>query len=193
MDLFLNHMRMQAQAVTQNLAQTRLATISAYDPNNYAVKVLYQPDQSESGWLPILSPWVGNGWGMFSPPTIGQMAKVSFQEGSFEAGMVSLLGFNDVDRPLPAPPGEFWLVHSTGSVIKMNNDGTITIQASTLNLTGNLVMTGDLTVTGSVMVTENITDNTGSNANGMSQMRAIYNAHTHPTPDGTSSAPNQPM
>ena len=166
----LNVMRMQSQAVVGNTAQTRFATVSSYDPNNYAVKVLYQPDNTESGWLPIGTSWAGNGWGMFSPPPIGTMVKVSFQEGNHEAGIVSTSHFNDGYRPLPVPSGEMWLVHGSGSSVKILNDGSISI-------TGNTTITGDLHVTG------NISDGKDS----MEDMRTIYNSHVHggsppPTP-----------
>lgn len=164
-----NIMRKNAQLVSQNAAKTRVGTVSAYDPNAHAVKILFQPDNTESGWLPVFTPWVGNGWGMFSPPSIGDMAKVHFQEGGHEAGMVSLRGFNDVDRPLPVPSGEFWLVHKTGSSIKITNDGAISIHTNqNLNATvtgnANLSVTGPVTasaqqwnITGDINLTGNLT------------------------------------
>ena len=43
---------------------TRQGTVTAYDPDNYAVKVQLQPTGEETGWIPLSSPWVGNGWGL---------------------------------------------------------------------------------------------------------------------------------
>jgi len=204
----LNMMRMQSEAAMGSFSHTRIGTVSAYDPNNYAVKVLIQPNNVETGWLPIFSPWVGNGWGLFAPPSIGHMVKVHYQEGNYEAGIVSLRGFNDQDRPLPTPAGEFWLVHSTGSFLKIQNDGSVNIVThtaltatvggtTTLTSMGNVVatapnfnLTGDVNVTGNITATGNISDGVRS----MAGDRTIYNSHTHNDPQGgTTNAPNQPQ
>jgi hypothetical protein len=59
--------------------------------------------------------------------------------------------------PPAAPVGEFWLVHASGSFLKLRNDGTIQ-------------MKGDLHVAGDVY------DQTGS----LSRLRNHYNVHIHP-------------
>lgn len=204
----LNVMRLQSETVSGNSVNTRFGTVSSYDPSNYSVKVLYQPDGTESGWLPVGSSWVGNGWGMFSPPPIGTMVKVHFQEGNPEAGVIDTSHYNDGMRPLPVPAGEFWLQHSTGSLIQIKNDGSINITSNgilnvttggntNVNVTGQVNMTvsgkvvasasefdltGNLVVTGSIFATENVSDSVGS----METMRTQYNPHTHgggPTPE----------
>lgn len=111
-------------------AGTRLGTISSYDPNTFSVKVQLQPSGLETGWIPLGSPWVGSGWGMFCAPAVGEMVEVEFQEGGAEAGVVSMRFFNDVERPLPVPAGEFWLVHQSGSLLKFHNDGTVEVTAA---------------------------------------------------------------
>jgi len=68
-----------------------------------------------------------------------------------------------------APVGEFWLVHATGSFIKLCNDGSIQMQ-------------GDLRVAGDVY------DRHGS----LDRLRRHYDAHTHDDPQGGAvSTPNQ--
>lgn len=123
-----NLMRAQAMLGMGGVGMTRVGTVSSYDPNAYAVKVLLQPEGKETGWLPLLSPWVGNGWGLFAPPSIGDMIEVHYQEGGHEAGFACQRFFNDEDRPLACPSGEFWLVHKSGSFLKFTNDGDVIVQ-----------------------------------------------------------------
>ena len=127
----LNAMRAQAAMEGQGRARTRHGIVSGYDPVNYCAKVRIQPEDTETGWLPVFSPWAGNGWGFFAPPTPGDLVDVHFQEAGFETGYVSLRAFNDDDRPLPCPSGEFWLVHKSGSLLKFFNDGSVALSAAT--------------------------------------------------------------
>jgi phage baseplate assembly protein V len=164
-----NHMRLQAQILGEQYAKPRLGLISAYDPNTYAAKVRIQPDDVETGWLPVLTPWVGAGWGLHAPPTPGDQVLVVFQEGSVENGVVVGARYNNVERPLPAPSGELWLVHQSGAFVKLTTDGKLTLndQAGSsvvlngdgtgtmsfsggLTLNANTIVNGDLHATGTV-------------------------------------------
>ena len=170
MQKMLNLMKMQSYAADGTRSHTQIATVSAYDPVNHAGKVIFQPDGQESGWMPIMTQWSGNGWGMFSPPSIGDMVHVHPIDGNFESGTIGARAFNDEDRPANIPSGEWALIHKTGAKLHFNNDGSVSMQATTLTLTGNLVVTGD------------VSDKNGS----MQEMRDDYNPHTHgggPTPE----------
>ncbi len=148
----LNSMRMQAQLQAGNRATVKLGLVDAYDPNNYAVKVNLQPENVITGWLPLASPWIGNGWGLHAPPSIGDMIEVQFQEGDIEAGFACQRFYNDSDRPLPCPSGEFWLVHQSGSLLKFHNDGSVEL-TSHANLTATVGGNLSAAVTGSATVT----------------------------------------
>jgi hypothetical protein len=166
----LNAQKAAAQQATQGRAATRHGTVTSYDPNAYAVKVTLQPDNVVTGWIPLKSAWVGAGWGLFYPPTIGDAVEVDFQEDDGGVGSVGLRFFNDTDRPLPCPSGEFWLVHKTGSLLKFHNDGSVELvtnqdlnatvgrhanltvaQTVVANVSGNVTAT----VTGSTKITSN--------------------------------------
>jgi phage baseplate assembly protein gpV len=162
----LNQMRLQASLQSNSRATTRLAIVTSFDPSTYTAQVMLQPEDdvepsnSLTGWLPVFSPWVGNGWGLFCPPSPGDLVEVQFQEGCWETGFVCLRGYNDISLPLAVGSGEFWLVHKTGSFIKITNDGNISIstdQDLEITTAGNLVATvqGDLTasITGTVDIT----------------------------------------
>lgn len=129
-----NLMRREAARMEAQKSAVRIGVVTAYDPNNYAAKVQIQPEGYETGFLPVTSPWTGNGWGLFCPPTPGDVVDVHFQEGGKQAGFVALRHFGDQFRPMEVPSGEFWLVHKSGSSLKFLNDGSVTLSADT-NLT----------------------------------------------------------
>lgn len=131
MKQLINHMRLQAQLAQGRAAVTRAGIVTSYNPATYAVKVRIQPEDVETGWLPLGSAWVGNGWGLFTPPSAGDMVHVEFIEGDNDSGIVCNRLFSDGDRPLSVPSGELWMVHRSGSVLKFKNDGTVEISAQT--------------------------------------------------------------
>lgn len=127
MDDVMNAVRGEAERVAGRIAQTRLGIISSFDPDNYAVKVKLQPEGTETGWLPLSSPWVGNGWGLFAPPAMGDQVVVHAQEGEGETRIACDRLYSDEDRPLKVDAGEFWLVHQSGMKIRLTNQPSIQI------------------------------------------------------------------
>lgn len=179
MEGMLNLMRREAARTMSQTASVRIGVVSAYDPNNYSAKVQIQPEGYETGFLSVTSPWIGNGWGMFCPPTPGDVVDVHFQEGGKQAGFIALRHFGDRIRPLGVPSGEFWLVHKSGSLLKFHNDGTIEVAASVINVTApTFNLTGNLNVTGNIVASGDITDINNGNGS-LSHLRAAYDAHVH--------------
>lgn len=170
MERFLNAIKTHTDALIQTQGQPRFGTITSVDPASGTARVNVQPEGVLSGWLPILYPWVGAGWGMICPPTPGDQVFILAQEGHSEHGIVVGRVFSSQERPPAVPCGEFWLVHSSGSFIKLQNDGTVQIG-------------GDLHVSGDVY------DSQGP----LSRLRSHYDNHTHiDSRDGVTSATSQP-
>ncbi len=211
MNQISNAARREAARVMAQLALTRVGIISSYDPETYSAKVFIQPENTESGWLPISTPWSGNGWGVFAPPTAGDIVEVQFQEGDKEAGIIGLRHYGNVLRPLPVPSGEFWLVHKSGSFLKFLNDGSVELNAqgdlnatvggqANLTVAGKVVasaqefdLTGNVKVTGDMLVTGDISDLNGTQGT-VGYIRQIYDIHTHDDPQGgVSNVPNQQL
>jgi phage baseplate assembly protein V len=155
----LNVMRGQAAMAAQSKLANQLGTISAYDPNSYSVKVAFPPDESETGWIPLGALWVGSGWGMYAPPSLGDQVEVHFQEGGQDAGTAGLRFFDNLSPPVAVQPGEFWLVHESGAFFKLVNAGGMlfsdahgaTVQldgAGNINTAGNWTHTGNMTIDG---------------------------------------------
>jgi phage baseplate assembly protein V len=200
MKQLLNIVKLHAIQAVNTRAFTKLGNIVGYDPGMYAVKVAIQPGGNQTGWIPLLTPWAGNGWGMFCAPNLGDMVEVQFQEGDYDAPISCMRFFTDTNRPLKVPAGEFWLVHSTGSMLKFTNDGKVTFTSNTdMNVTvnGNLnaAVTGNITSnaaqwnhTGNMTVTGTLTGTTDVIGGGKS-----LKTHTHSgvsTGAGNTGAPN---
>ena len=151
-----NIIRSHAASLDQTAGQVKFGTVTSVNPNNATARVLIQPEGVLSGWLPVISQWVGNGWGLACPPSPGDQVLLVPQEGDVEQGIIIGRVFSINQMSPAAPPGEFWLVHQSGSFFKLSNDGTIRIN-------------GDLHVSGDVY------DRKGS----LSDLRTSYNSHTH--------------
>jgi phage baseplate assembly protein gpV len=197
MGALMNTMRAQAMLAESGRASVRIGIVSSYDHANYCAKVRLQPDDVETGWLPVVSPWVGNGWGMFAPVTPGDVVEVQFQEDHIEVGFVCQRFFNDQIRPLDVPSGEFWLVHKTGSFMKLMNDGKLLVNgqaeidatAPTINITasGNITAQagGNATVqaagTATIQAPSIILKNAGAALKKLCTevFMNLFNSHTH--------------
>jgi phage baseplate assembly protein gpV len=167
MDRVVNALKAQSGRQDQIQAQPRFGTVTSVDPANATARVMLQPEAVLTGWPPVMSPWVGAGWGMSCPPSPGDQVLVLAQEDDAEHGIVVGRAFSNAAAAPAAPAGELWLIHKTGSFIKLQNDGTVQIG-------------GDLHVAGDVY------DSHGS----LSQLRGHYNQHTHiDSRGGTTSYP----
>ena len=155
-NLLVNALKSHSANLDQATGQVKFGTVASVNNQTATARVKIQPEGILSGWLPILSQWVGNGWGMISPPAPGDQVVLVPQEGDIEQGIIIGRAFS-VSQVAPAAPcGEFWLVHKSGSFLKLCNDGTIQIN-------------GDLHVQG------NVYDRQGS----LSHLRTAYDSHTH--------------
>jgi phage baseplate assembly protein V len=148
----------------------KFAIVTSVNSENATVRVTIQPEGVLSGWLPILSHWIGNGWGMVCPPTPGDQVVLVPQEGDVEQGVVIGRVFSTKQKAPNAPGGEFWLLHQSGSFLKLCNDGTIRAK-------------GDLHVDGDVF------DRHGC----LSALRAHYNSHTHNVRNNAITTPPTPQ
>jgi hypothetical protein len=205
-DKFLNIVRMHSQLANSSRTFSCLGVITGYDPNNYLVTVeLYGATDDapalQTGSIPLFSPWVGNGWGLFAPPNLGDIVEVHFQEGSVQNAYACLRCYNNNFRPLSVASGEFWLVHQSGSFVKLTNDGKLLLNGNVeLDLTSPVIK---LTATTQIDLTAPIINiNSGDvslgNLNdaltGLMNNIAInvYNEHTHNVVGGgITDAPNQ--
>ena len=167
MERFLNAVKAQAAALDRMQGQARFALVASVDPARYAARVRLMPEDVLTGWLPIVSPWVGAGWGVVCPPSPGDQVLVVAQEGDAENGVILGGSFSDAARAPAAPAGELWLVHASGAALRLRNDGTVRVS-------------GDLHVDGDVY------DRAGS----LARLRGHYDQHVHAGIGAPTSAPD---
>ncbi|WP_429499373.1 phage baseplate assembly protein V [Robbsia andropogonis] len=186
-----NQIRAQALAASGTNSDPRHATISSYDPNTHAVKVLVQPENVESGWMPMSAIGIGNGFGLAIGPNIGDQVLVVFPHGSFEAGVIVGRYFDAVNQAIPVPSGEIWMIQKSGSYLKFLSNGDVQMLVNgnyTETVTGTAIRTatahqivGPVTTDKTIVAGGDITDNAASgNQQTMYGMRHAYDIHYHP-------------
>jgi phage baseplate assembly protein gpV len=185
----LNAIKRQVAAQLDQLAQPSWGIVSGVDPNRPAVKVRKQPEDVETGWLPILQQAAAGGWGVYTLPTLGMVAKIVPDSGI--AGHWVVIGFAHNDRALPpktpnsigsggvrstggvvATGGETVITHASGAFIRLTAGGAIILSAPTVQIDGNL------RVNGNIVADLDISDLAGVH-NTVAGLRAAYNGHVH--------------
>jgi hypothetical protein len=105
----------------------RHGIVTSYDPKKYIAKVTFQPEGQESGWLPIETGHIGEGYGVTIGLQPGQggvnsqgqggqagaqqnnqgdQVIVRYQEGDFESGKIVQRVHSDQDKPPETQSGE---------------------------------------------------------------------------------------
>ena len=181
-DRMLNALRRHINAAIDAVPQPRWGIVMSVDPNRPAVKVMIQPDNVPSGWLPVAQSAAGGALTQLAPIPPGSLAFLVPEAGSRGADYVAV-GFVHSDT---APPpkvansngsggtqnsttaawaaGE-WLVVANGSVMRLTAGGNIYLRpgSGTVQIDGSLVVNGD------------VSDRHGS----LDRLRGNYDAHTH--------------
>jgi len=165
-------------AQMMQLGQPRVGIVASVNPSNHTARVTVMPDGTLSGWIPIKSEWIGNGWGLVCLPSAGDQVALIPHDGDANNLMISGRIYSQAQMPPVGVPGEFWLVHSTGATIKLVTSGAIVMNApGGFQLTGNAQLSGNLSVTGTITSTGDMV------ANGIS-----LENHTHQYKPGTGSS-----
>ncbi|WP_010517250.1 phage baseplate assembly protein V [Komagataeibacter oboediens] len=114
-------MRMVGSNIANAQAQPEFGIVSAVDPVNHAVKVMTQPSDIESGWLPYAAIQVGS-LRIACPPDIGTHVLVVHVEADAEHGVAAVPIYDAVVMPpnspatgKPAQPGELLIVAGCGT------------------------------------------------------------------------------
>lgn len=180
----------------RNYAEPRQGIVTAFDLTSMSAQVCLQPENiGSTGWLPVAVDWMGNGWGFISPLAVGDQVLIIFQEGDKDSGIIvkRLWDANHTPPTTTAVAGELWLVHQSGSVYKMTNDGNVTLIANaTLALSGQTV-----NVTGENAVNVTAPSVMAGAAGGTyyylvnSTFMDLFNTHTHDS--GAVGPPDQQM
>ena len=127
-----NIVRREVHRVMAKRAKPRYGLVTAYDPDTYAVKVMLQPEEIETEWIPISAEHIGNGFGMVYGPEINDQVKIGFQEDDPSSPIVVGRVHSDDDKPPKAEAGEMVMRRKDGSQVKMDKNGTVRINSAGL-------------------------------------------------------------
>jgi phage baseplate assembly protein gpV len=132
-DDLTNAIRREVERQLAGRYNTRTGLVTSYDPKTHSAKVMLKPDNTETGWLPIRTDHIGNGFGILVGPTpgdgkkTGDQVEVTFTEGDLEQGRVMHRVHSDTERPPPVESGEILVKHEKGGSLFWSKDGKITI------------------------------------------------------------------
>lgn len=146
MEHLLNIMRREAERTTARFSSWAIGTVSSFDGKSN-VKVQLQPEDTQTGWLPVNSLFVGSGFGISIGPKVGTSCLVHFQDGDREAGVVVGFFYTDSEQPVSVKEGEIVVKTEAGSSISFLQDGSVTVTdkgGASFNLDGS----GNITFTG---------------------------------------------
>jgi hypothetical protein len=149
---FTEAQRTELAGIMGQTGHARRGLVTSYQATPPMAKVTLQPEDIELGWLPVLSQWVGNGWGIVAPLQVDDQVALIAEEG-------------DVDAP-PATAvaaGEFLIQHASGARLHFMADGSVSIMTAVLNIAApgggaaQVNITGALDVSGDVTAADVVT------------------------------------
>lgn len=111
-------------------AQPRAGLVTSYDEKAHAVKVKLMPEGKETGWIPVGSMQVGNGFGIAIGPNIDDQFMVGFHEGDINSPFIMARMFSDKDKAPEVKAGEITIMHKSKSALHFDKDGQIKIAHS---------------------------------------------------------------
>lgn len=126
----IEHIKRIVGEYLSQFVRPKYGTITSYDPNTYRVKVMLQPEQIETGWVQLSAPFVGKGFGAVFGPSIGDLVRIDFLDGSAQAAVVGGRFFNDGAQPPAVQSGAAILTDVSGSTITLDGKGGIQIQTN---------------------------------------------------------------
>ncbi len=222
-DEFIHTVMHAAELQAGNRAALVLtAFVMSYDPRTNRVKCIV-PGYAEmttgqmlqTGWISLGSIAASNGWGIQAAPFGGATQdnpsageQITLQilntgNGSYVASVMTWNAKSAVPLPTIAA-GEMYMRDAKGNSVYFKSDGSLNISGvDTVNVSGastvNIVGSAGVNVSSSSVV--NVTApsiNLGASGQSLmalvtSAFSSLFNGHTHPTPGGTSGAPNQQM
>jgi hypothetical protein len=186
MDRLLNALAVRSGSMDAQAGQPRWGVVQSFNPANYTAKVTLQPEGVLTGWLPIVTPTFGAGWGVVSPLQPGQQVLVVPDTGDHDNGVILGGTWNTSStvpktpntlggQPTNLQPGEFAFVSPQGSFLRFCPDGSVLIAATAI------YTLGAASSTPLRLATENF-------------VLDVYNNHTHPGVEAGSAStgvPNQ--
>ena len=178
----INGIRSLAEQSGNRLAHARHGIVSSYDGQTHRAKVLIQPENVETGWLPV-STMLAGAQAIYTGLVPGSQVMLLPQEGDADSYTVVGGIFDDIQPPPMAPstfagagtriqPGETIIVGPNASSLRMCADGSILIKPGTV-----LNVDGPIHASGNISSDMQVVDLKGA----LDVLRPCYNQHEHPS------------
>ena len=119
-----------AEDAANAVPRPRWGIVASVNPAGPFIRVLLQPENVLTGWLPAPQQMADNGWGMVWLPLPGAKAFLVPEMDSGDDYVVIGYGYNDGQRPPAAAGGELVLKHATGTVVTLLADGSFNAKSA---------------------------------------------------------------
>jgi hypothetical protein len=132
-DDLINMVRREVERQLSGRYNTRTGLVTSYDPKTHSAKVMLKPDNVETGWIPIRTDHIGNGFGILVGPTpgdgkkTGDQVEVTFTEGDLEQGRLMHRVHSDTEKPPPVESGEVLVKHEKSGSIFWDKNSNLKI------------------------------------------------------------------
>lgn len=133
-----NKYKQLASCVGNNSFVVKSGFIQSFNPDDWTITVFFpesfEDDDTQAGAvnIPLSSQWLGNGWGLYCAPQEGTEVVITFRDANLQDPVSIAYCFNNQFLPIQGIQSqECWLVHSSGSLIRLTNDGKISINGNT--------------------------------------------------------------
>jgi len=140
MESIQNMARREATRSQRAFADSRMAIVTSYNPKTFMAKVKLQPWGIITDWIPISTPGVGDGFGVYAAPNIGDQVYVLFLQNDWRSPVI-IGKINDNAHPPPqVPAGEVWIMKGNapnGPWLKLKGND-VELQATDLVKIGDL-------------------------------------------------------
>lgn len=152
-DELLQIIRREAAAAVHH-ENTRKGTVTSYDAKAHAVKLKLRPTGIETGWIPVGTQSVGDGYGLAIGPVVGDLMTIEFDNGDPNSPIATHRLFSKKAKPPQVESGEVVIISKFKHSVKMTKDGKTAISTEgdiSIKTTGAIAVEGDgaVTVTGS--------------------------------------------
>ncbi|GEP00627.1 phage baseplate assembly protein V [Methylobacterium haplocladii] len=122
-----NLIRRESSYADASRAPIRIAEVTSYNEDSHSVVLKYMPEGNSSGWVPLGSAHIGNGFGIAIGPNIGDQFVVAHIEGDHNTPVIISRIYSDKQKPPKVKAGEMLLMHGTKGSMLFDKDGGITV------------------------------------------------------------------
>lgn len=134
-DAWLDVVRREAQHVADARERKSTLVATGYNPDTHSVKGILVPHGVETGWVPIATHGIGNGWGILVGPKVGDPQKldgdqfdVEFEFGDPNTPVARHRVFSNPDKPPRVESGEILIKHNSLGNLYFKKDSSVLLQ-----------------------------------------------------------------